>query len=43
MIHGNTVWINGLYECGMCNDIMIFRDSLMSFLAPNERVEADGG
>ena len=37
------MWINGPYECGMWNDIMIFRDSLMSFLGPNERAEADDG
>ena len=27
----------------MWNDILIFRDSLISYLAPNERVEADDG
>jgi hypothetical protein len=37
------VWINGPYECGKWNDIMIFRNALLTELAPNERVEADDG
>jgi hypothetical protein len=40
---GDIVWINGPYECGIWNDISIFRNSLQSHLAPNERVEADDG
>lgn len=40
---GDIVWINGPYECGKWPDISIFRDSLLSHLAPNERVEADDG
>ena len=43
ILTGHIVWINGPYECGMWNDILIFRDSLISYLAPNERVEADDG
>ena len=35
------MWINGPYPCGDYNDILIFRDSLMSHLAEAERVEAD--
>ena len=38
---GDIVWVNGPYPCGTHNDIMIFRDSLMSHLSENERVEAD--
>ena len=37
------MWINGPYPCGDYNDILIFRDSLMSRLAEAERVEADDG
>ena len=37
------MWINGPYPCGDYNDILIFRDSLMSHLAEAERVEADDG
>lgn len=40
---GDIVWVNGPYPCGQWNDISIFRDSLMSHLEPNERVEADDG
>ena len=40
---GEIVWINGPYECGMWNDLQIFRNSLMSHLEPGERVEADDG
>ena len=39
---GDIVWINGPYEC-VWPDIKIFRDSLISFLDPFERVEADDG
>ena len=35
--------MNGPYECGTWPDISIFRDSLISHLEPNERVEADDG
>jgi hypothetical protein len=37
------MWINGPFECGENPDITIFRKSLMSQLAPAERVEADDG
>jgi hypothetical protein len=40
---GDIVWLNGPYECGKWPDISIFRDSLLSHLAPAERVEADDG
>ena len=40
---GDIVWVNGPYECGMWNDPKIFRDSLLSHLAPAERIEADDG
>lgn len=43
ILTGDIVWVNGPYECGKWNDIKIFRDSLMSHLAPFERVEADDG
>lgn len=43
ILNGYIVWINGPYECGKWNDISIFRNSLSTFLAPNERVEADDG
>ena len=40
---GDIVWVNGPYECGRWPDISIFRDSLLSHLGVNERVEADDG
>ena len=40
---GDIVWINGPYECGIWPDISIFRNSIISFLTKNERVEADDG
>ena len=43
ILTGDIVWINGPYECGLWNDLMIFRNSLLSHLEPNERVEADDG
>ena len=43
ILTGDIVWINGPYECGKWPDIEIFRNSLVSQLAPNERVEADDG
>jgi hypothetical protein len=43
ILTGDIVWINGPYEAGIWNDISIFRDSLVSNLEPNERVEADDG
>ena len=41
ILTGHIVWINGPYECGLWPDISIFRNSLLSCLGPNERVEAD--
>ena len=43
ILTGDIVWINGPYEPGIWNDIKVFRDSLLSHLEPNERVEADDG
>lgn len=43
ILTGHLVWINGPYEAGRWNDLQIFRNSLMTFLGPNERVEADIG
>ena len=43
ILTGSIIWINGPYECGLWSDISIFRNSLKSHLAPNERVEADDG
>ena len=43
ILTGDIVWINGPYEAGRWPDIEIFRDSLLSFLEENERVEADDG
>ena len=40
---GDIVWIHGPFAAGSWPDINIFRDSLMSHLGPNERVEADDG
>jgi len=40
---GDIVWVNGPCECGMWPDMSIFRNCLMSHLAPNERVEVDDG
>ena len=40
---GDIVWIIGPYECGKWPDISIFRDSLLSHLAPNKLIEADDG
>ena len=37
------MWLNGPYECGAWPDISIFRNLLMTNLAPAERVEADDG
>lgn len=43
ILTGHIVWINGPYECGLWPDISIFRNSLLSCLGPNKRVEADDG
>ena len=40
---GDIVWINGPFAAGRNNDMIIFRDSLMSHLGIAERVEADNG
>ena len=43
ILTGAIVWINGPYEPGIYNDIMIFRDALLHELEAGERVEADDG
>ncbi|KAG7366458.1 hypothetical protein IV203_029128 [Nitzschia inconspicua] len=43
IIHGECVWINGPYEAGLWNDIMIFRNALLHELEDGERVESDNG
>jgi hypothetical protein len=43
ILTGDIVWINGPYEAGMWNDLTLFRNSLVSHLGTNERVEADDG
>ena len=40
---GDIVWVNGPYAFGYYNGINIFRQSLVSFLGPGERVDADDG
>ena len=37
------MWINGPFPCGRWPDISIFRDALLYWLSPGERVEADDG
>ena len=43
ILGGDIVWINGPYECGKWPDIKIMRDSLLTELDENERIEADDG
>ena len=43
ILSGEIVWINGFYECGTWNDILIFRYSIFTHLSENERIEADDG
>ena len=43
IVTGDIVWINGLFVVGNFNDVLIFRDSLTTYLGPCERVDADGG
>ena len=43
IITGDIVWVNGPFPAGKYSDITIFRDSLITFLGPGERVEADDG
>ena len=40
---GWICWISGPWNPGRWNDLEIFRSSLMTFLEPFERVEADDG
>ena len=43
MLTGEIVWLNSPYECGMWNDIQIFRNYLISHLEEGELVEVDDG
>jgi hypothetical protein len=43
ILTGDICRLNGSYKCGKWPDISIFRNSLVSHLAPNERIEADDG
>ena len=43
ILSGECVWINGPFEPGMYNDIMIFCSALLGELEEGERVEADDG
>ena len=43
IIIGGIVWVNILYPAGAYSDITIFRDSLINFLNPGERVGDDDG
>lgn len=40
---GDICWFSGPYQAGVWPDVEIFRASLVSFLDPYERVEADDG
>ena len=40
---GELVWINGPYEPGIWNDLVVFRNALKTELDLGERVEADDG
>ena len=39
----DIVWISGPFKAGKYSDITIFRDSLIDFLSPDERIEVDDG
>ena len=43
IITEDIVWVNGSFPAGKYSDITIFRDSLITFLGPGERVEKDDG
>ena len=43
ILMGDICWVSGPYEAGTWPDIKIFRDSLMSHLEKEERVEVDDG
>ncbi len=43
ILTGDICWINGPFEPGKYNDLMIFRMGLMGELDEGERVEADDG
>lgn len=43
ILAGNVVWIEGPYAAGKYTDLTIFRTSLIHWLDPYERVEADDG
>ena len=41
--HGDIVWIDGPFPCGVYNDIKIFRWAFKEYLDEHEWVEADDG
>lgn len=43
ILAGNVVWVEGPYAAGKYTDLTIFRTSLIHWLDPYERVEADDG
>ena len=43
IISGEIAWINGPYPAGQYNNLIIFHESLQTFLDAGERVEADDG
>jgi hypothetical protein len=43
ILAGNVVWFEGPYAAGKYTDLAIFRTSLIHWLDPYERVEADNG
>lgn len=43
ILGGDLVWVNGPYEAGRWNDILIFRNALIYELEDGERVESDDG
>lgn len=40
---GDICWLSGPHQPGIWNDLEIFRNSLLTYLDPYERVEADDG
>ena len=40
---GDICWLSGPHQPGIWNDLEIFRNSLLTYLDPFERVEADDG
>ena len=40
---GDICWLSGPHQPGIWNDLEIFRNSLLTYLDPYERIEADDG